>query len=226
MENQNFQDAYSILNEVIEVLNTKDETLAIEETQQAIQELERLREIQKAKSKIALEDLKKKLAEAEANANHTLQELNEFRESGVLSNLEKENHQLEQENHQLEQEIKQLQNEYSELLIEEKTLELKEKKEDKPEINPTLLKIGIYRELGIEAVTDNDGNVTKCHIHNSNTNNNHTIFFPNNQNSIQQTQPSIAYATTNLLWNLCTSKDDNELINIDLTRGINNNIGI
>jgi len=55
MENQNFQDAYSILNEVIEVLNTKDETLAIEETQQAIQELERLREIQKAKSKIALE---------------------------------------------------------------------------------------------------------------------------------------------------------------------------
>jgi len=46
------------------------------------------------------------LAEAEANANHTLQELNEFRESGVLSNLEKENHQLEQENHQLEQEIK------------------------------------------------------------------------------------------------------------------------
>jgi len=122
--------------------------------------------------------------------------------------------------------ITQLQNEYSELLIEEKTLELKEKKEDKPEINPTLLKIGIYRELGIEAVTDNDGNVTKCHIHNSNTNNNHTIFFPNNQNSIQQTQPSIAYATTNLLWNLCTSKDDNELINIDLTRGINNNIGI
>jgi len=34
--------------------------------------------------------------------------------------------------------ITQLQNEYSELLIEEKTLELKEKKEDKPEINPTL----------------------------------------------------------------------------------------
>jgi len=224
MNNQTFENVFSFFNEVVETLDTKEETNAIKKTQLAIQELEKLREKQKADSKNTLKVLLKKLETTKENTNHTQQELEELRQSGLLNNLEKENSQLDKENSELEQEVKQLQNEYDELLIEEKKLDLKEKREDNLALDPTLLKIGIYRELGIEAVADNNGNITKCHIHNSNTNNNHTIFFPSNQNYIQQTQQPISYATTNLLWNLCTSNDDNEFINIDLTRGINNTI--
>jgi len=223
MNNQTFENVFSFFNEVVETLDTKEETNAIKKTQLAIQELEKLREKQKSDSKNTLKALLKKLETAKESTNHTQQELEELRSSGLLSNLEKENNQLDKENSELEQKVKQLQTEYDELLIEEKKLDLKEKREDTLTVDPILLKIGIYRELGIEAVVDVNGNVTKCHIHNTNTNNNHTIFFPNNQNYIQQTQQSIPYTTTNLLWNLCTSMNDNEFINYDLTR-INSNI--
>ncbi|ORX77776.1 hypothetical protein BCR32DRAFT_328800, partial [Anaeromyces robustus] len=222
MNNQTFENVFSFFNEVVETLDTKEETDAIKKTQLAIQELEKLREKQKNDSKNTLKVLVKKLENTKENTNHTLKELEELRQSRLLNNLENENNQLEKENSELEKEIKQLQIEYDELLIEEKKLELKEKKEEISELDPTLLKIGVYRGLGIEAIVENNGLISKCHIHNSNTNNNHTIFFPNSQDYIQQPQQSVSFASTNLLWNLCTSKNDNELINMEINNSINN----
>ena len=48
----------------------------------------------------------KKLEITKENTNHTQQELEELRQSGLLSNLEKENNQLDKENSELEQEVK------------------------------------------------------------------------------------------------------------------------
>jgi len=54
MNNQTFENVFSFFNEVVETLDTKEETNAIKKTQLAIQELEKLREKQKSDSKNTL----------------------------------------------------------------------------------------------------------------------------------------------------------------------------
>jgi len=118
--NESFENVFSFFNEVVETLDTKDETNAIKKTQHAIQELEKLHEKQKADSKNALKVLLKKLEISKESANHKQKELEELQQSGLLNNLQNDNKQLDKENTELEHEVKQLQNEYDELLIEEK----------------------------------------------------------------------------------------------------------
>jgi len=55
--NESFENVFSFFNEVVETLDTKDETNAIKKPQHAIQELEKLHEKQKADSKNALKGL-------------------------------------------------------------------------------------------------------------------------------------------------------------------------
>eukprot|EP00833_Pecoramyces_ruminatium_P002139 jgi/Orpsp1_1/1176171/evm.model.c7180000056641.1 len=102
--NESFENVFSFFNEVVETLDTKEETNAIKKTQLAIQELEKLHEKQKSDSKNALKVLYKKLEVAKENANHKQKELEELQHSRLLSDLQIENITLDKEILKLENE--------------------------------------------------------------------------------------------------------------------------